>query len=181
MESIYVMETTIREEVKMSEEIQISKNGISVTLNLMELKESLTSEQRETLAKDLCWDEIMEEAKARLAGSSDCWSGNDRNTTFEFLRDQMIDQALNIKFGAFDRVRQKIKDHLFDSRLYWSLIHCRDEIPHGRVTVSDWFREWSRFNGFEDSNYCDKPSDELANAVIAKFEEILKAELSEAA
>lgn len=156
----------------------ISKNGITIELNFNELKEHMTSEQREELAKDLCWDEIMEEAKSRLAGQGDCWSGADKNMSFEFLRDQIVDEALNIKFGAFDRVRQRIKDHLFDSRLYWSLVHCRHEImPNCNVTVADWFREWSRLNGFEESNYCDKPSDELANNVISQFERLLKEEV----
>ena len=160
----------------MRDNFTISKNGITISIDMIELKEHMTSEQKELLAKDLCWDEIMEEALARLAGTTVCYSGHDKNTSFEFLRDQIIDQALNIKFGAFDRVRQKIKDHLFDSRLYWSLVHSRQEIADG-IEVSTWFREWSNKNGFEDSNYCDKPSDELANDVIANFERLLKAEV----
>ena len=159
------------------DDITISKNGITVSLDFDELKDHMTYEQREALAKDLCWDEILQEAKSRLAGSSDCWDGRDKKMTFDFLKDQMIDQALSIKFGAFDRVRQKITDHLFDSRLYWSLVHNRDELMPQSVTVSEWFAEWSRRNGFEDSNYCDKPSGELADEVIQIFEALLKEEI----
>ena len=158
--------------------IKISKNGITVSFNIHEMQYAMTTEQRQALAKDLCWDEIMQEALERLAGTSDCYNGNDGNAAFEFLRDQIVDQALNIKFGAFDRVRGKIQGHLFDSRLYWSLLHNRNTLPNSDVEIGEWFRQWSRVNGFEDSNYCDKSSGELADAVVAKFEELLKEEVN---
>ena len=165
----------------MSDKIEISKGGVTVSLDMIELKETLTSEQRMRLAQDLCWDEVLNEAKMRLASNSECWSGDDNSMSFEFLKEQIIDNALAFKFGAFDRVRQKIKDCLFDNRLYWAAIHDRTPIESYATvsgqTVGEIFRQWFERNGFEDSNYCDKKSDEIANDIILKFECLVKNEL----
>ena len=154
-------------------EVTIEHNGVKIQFNLNDMAEIMSEDDRKRMAEALCWDELMEEALKRLAGESFCHSSSDYEKSFFFLRDQIIDEALKLRFGAFDKVRQLIQDQLFEARLYWKLWHN-----------SEWFRErgvdilgWMRDNGFDDSNYCDSTSGELANKIMNNISLMMKQEL----
>ena len=162
-------------------DITIKKDGITITLDLGQLAENLSADDKRALAQVLCWDELLNEAKARLAGSSEAWSSCDKELSFDFLKTQIIDQALALRFGAYSRAHDALRDMGFDSRLYWKLYHSDDVVydrSGNQLRVGSWFSNWSRANGFNDSNYCDKEAKEWAEDIIARVEALLRADIA---
>jgi len=165
-------------------DIIINMNGVSVGFDFSALRDCMTSDERMNLAKSLCWDEVLEEAVLRLAGASDCSSSEDYNLSWEFMADQIVNEALKVRFGAFRRIRESLQDQHFEARMYWKLYHDSGHLFYDKngdpVTVSRWFREWCESNGFKDSNYCDKESSEWADDVVEKFERLMREEAQKA-
>lgn len=156
-------------------DIVIEKGGVRIELNFSKLAESLSREDRMNMASALCWDEVMQEAIDRLAGQSEAWSSTDSEKSFEFLKQQIVDKALQLKFHAFSKVRDDLRDMFFESRLYWKLYH--DETLPEKFDV--W--AWLKANGFEGSNYTDVEASALADSIVVKIEAVMRKHLGVAA
>lgn len=162
-------------------DITIDVRGLTLSINISELSESLTSEEKMALAEGLCWDDVMQEAIRRLAGQSQYSISEDYTRSWDFLADQIADQALNVRFGAFRRVCESLQNQHYEARMYWKLRHDNGHLFYdsdGRsVTVGNWFRTWCERNGFKDSNFLDRESGAWAANVVAEFEKLMRKEL----
>lgn len=160
----------------MTNEITVQNGAYSITIDISRLVEDMNSEQAEALVSSvLLRDYVFKEVINRLTDESQCWAGNDSDRAMEFLS-KCKEFALSRKFNELRQLCDRLRDNLFDNRLYWKLYHCDAEMPNGE-RVGTWFWRWAEANGFKQSNYCDEDANAIADGfgkkVLAEIHTIL--------
>lgn len=147
-------------------DVVIQSGALSINLSKMLADEDFSEEQKVTLARQVCWGDVMKEALARLSGESSSWDCTDSVESRDFLL-KVAGQAKRVKYTELENAITGIKDSAFEHRLYWKAYH--EENPK----YAPILQEWLKVRGFSQSNHCDTEANAYKDKIKTLVEEAL--------
>jgi hypothetical protein len=157
--------------------IEFKSNDFSFSINLKELFDGMTDEDRREVAKSLTWDHIFREAIERMAGESDnyCWP-TDREMALDYMK--IRDNLGRGLWSLISELRSEAKNRAHHEELYWRLYRLGDSSPADSemAILGRQIRDWMRGQGIT-SNYTDQPAAfvDFEKAIHERFKAAIEA------
>lgn len=124
----YDTRTTITRRKREGEELMKIKDG-EVNINLMDLFDSMSEEQKLKLAKSIaCSDWMIEKLLNFICGKDDdgWWTSSDVQIRYKILlavEDAQLKEKMRFSWSPWRDIEQRLKDILSHEHLYWRIYH----------------------------------------------------------
>ena len=118
-------------------------------INLYELFEDMSEEDKDSLTGMFTWDRIFKAVVKRLTGESEDFCDSDKKLTLEVLAKMEKHLLSGYKWNILTNLESLAQNAIAHEHIYWKMYHEKDE---GLRRI---FREWLDVKGIR-SNYMSK-------------------------
>jgi len=121
--------------------IKIRNGMLTVDVNIYDLIEELSKDERRELAEALTWNEIMEEAARRMIGESECSGGEDDTIALDFLCKMEDRLQSGYVWSWLKDLNELSREMVAHEHLYWKM---RYDPVH-----AEFFHTWLKVNNIK--------------------------------
>ena len=126
----------------------VTADGFEARFELSRIFETMSGEEKEQLARALCFGHVMDEALKRLTGDSEWWDSEDKERGARLLA-SIGENSLSGAFGIWSKLIESAKSTTSHEHIYWLLYHM-DEWPNYKTP-----RDWLNGAGISDNHVND--------------------------